>query len=128
MNKKISCPVIDSLVEAINARDLNALDNVFTEDAILEWPQSGERIIGSANRRAIYSRFPSLPKVTSKRTTGSGNFWILEANLDYGKGEQYLSVFIFELRDDRIAKEIAYWSKPFPAPEWRAPWVEYVNQ
>jgi hypothetical protein len=28
------------------------------------------------------------------------------------------------MRNGRIAREIAYWSKPFPAPEWRSAWVE----
>ena len=35
-----------------------------------------------------------------------------------------MSVFIFRMRGAQIAHEIAYWSKPFPAPEWRAPWIE----
>jgi ketosteroid isomerase-like protein len=115
---------IDALVAAINRRDLAALDRVFTEDVVMDWPQSGERINGGQNRRAIYSRFPSLPQVTPRRMTGSGDVWVLEANLDYGDGEPYKCVFVFEMRDGLIAKEIAYWAKPFPAPEWRAPWVE----
>ena len=115
---------IDALVNAINANDLQALDAVFTEDVILEWPQSGERIRGGSNRREIYRRFPSLPKVTPQRTTGHGDVWVLEASLDYGDGDPYQCVFIFSMREGKIAKEVAYWSKPFPAPEWRAPWVE----
>jgi ketosteroid isomerase-like protein len=115
---------IDALVAAINARDLQALDKVFTQDVVMEWPQSGERIRGEANRREIYSRFPSLPTVTPRRVTGSGDMWVLEATLDYGDGDPYQGVFIFKLRDARIAQEIAYWSKPFPAPDWRAPWIE----
>jgi len=115
---------IDALVNAINANDLQALDAVFTEDVILEWPQSGERIRGGSDRREIYRRFPSLPKVTPQRTTGSGDVWVLEASLDYGDGDPYQCVFIFSMREGKIAKEVAYWSKPFPAPEWRAPWVE----
>jgi ketosteroid isomerase-like protein len=117
---------IEALVAAINAADHSALDQVFTEDVVMEWPQSGERIVGGQNRREVYSRFPSLPKVTPRRMTGSGDVWVLEANLDYGDGDPYLCVFTFEMRDGRIAKEIAYWSKPFPAPDWRAPWVDRI--
>ena len=118
--------VIDRLVAAINADDRKALDDVFTDDVVMEWPQSGERIVGGANRREIYSRFPSLPKVTPRRTTGAGDVWTLEASLDYGDGDPFLCVFVFVIREGRIAKEIAYWSKPFPAPDWRAPWVERI--
>ena len=115
---------IEALVVAINARDLTALDKVFTEDVVLEWPQSGERIRGGRNRREVYSRFPALPRVTPRRLSGSGDVWVLEATLDYGDSEPYQCVFVFEMRGGLIARETGYWSKPFPAPEWRAPWVE----
>lgn len=124
MSKAAHPACIDALVNAINASDLQALDAVFTEDVILEWPQSGERIRGGENRREIYRRFPSLPTVKPGRTTGSGDVWVLEASLDYGDGDPYQCVFVFSVRDGKIAREVAYWSKPFPAPEWRAPWVE----
>ena len=124
MSEASNRAAIDALVAAINAGDLRALDGVFTEDVVMEWPQSGERIRGGKNRREIYSRFPSLPKVTPRRATGSGDTWVLEAGLDYGDGEPYQCIFIFQMRNGLIAQEIAYWSKPFPAPEWRAAWVE----
>jgi hypothetical protein len=44
-----------------------------------------------------------------------------------GDSDPYLCVFIFEMRDGLIAKETGYWSKPFPAPDWRAPWVEMME-
>ena len=116
--------VIDALAAAINARDLGALDAVFTDDIVMDWPQSGERIRGGKNRREIYSRFPTLPTVTPGRITGSGDLWVLEASLDYGDDDPYQCVFIFRIRDGLIAHETAYWTKPFPAPDWRAPWVE----
>ena len=116
--------VIDALIAAINGRDLVALDAVFTDDIVMEWPQSGERIRGAENRREIYGRFPSLPTVTPVRVTGSGDVWVLEASLDYGDGDPYQCVFIFRIAGGRIAHETAYWAKPFPAPDWRARWVE----
>jgi ketosteroid isomerase-like protein len=116
--------VINSLIAAINGKDLNALDKVFSENVIFEWPQSGERINGNKNRREIYKRFPSLPAVKSNRIQGNGEQWILEATLDYGNDDKYQCVFIFEIRNGLISKEIAYWSKSFSAPEWRKPWVE----
>jgi ketosteroid isomerase-like protein len=124
MSESSNSATIQALVAAINGRDLEALDKVFTEDIVMEWPQSGERIRGETNRREIYNRFPSLPKATPRRLTGSGDVWVLEASLDYGDGDPYQAVFIFEMRDGLIARETAYWTKPFPAPGWRASWVE----
>ena len=115
---------VEALVAALNDGDLDALDSVFTDDVVMEWPQSGERIVGGENRREVYSRFPSLPHVTPRRTTGNGDLWVLEADLDYGDGDPYQCVFIFEMRGGLIARETGYWSKPFPAPDWRAPWIE----
>lgn len=117
---------LEALVAALNASDLEALDHVFTDDIVMEWPQSGERIAGTQNRREIYSRFPALPHVTPRRITGSGDFWTVEASLDYGDGDPFQCVFIFEMRDGLIAKETGYWSKAFPAPAWRAAWVEMM--
>ena len=118
---------LKALVAALNAGDLEALDAVFTDDVIMEWPQSDERIVGGADRREVYSRFPGLPSVTPRRFTGSGDLWVLEASLDYGDGDPFQCVFVFELRDGLIARETGYWAKPFPAPEWRAPWVERIG-
>jgi hypothetical protein len=54
-----------------------------------------------------------------------GDLWVLEAEMDYD-GDPYQSVFVFEMQRGLIARETAYWSKPFPAPEWRAKWVEQI--
>ncbi|WP_241843091.1 nuclear transport factor 2 family protein [Agromyces albus] len=115
---------IEALIATLNAGDVDGMDAVFHEDAVMEWPQSGERIVGGDNRRGVYRAFPQLPKITPRRLTGEGDLWVAEADLDYGDGAIYQTVFIFELRDGKIAKETAYWSQPFPAPDWRAEWVE----
>ena len=53
----------------------------------------------------------------------SGDIVVAEATLDYD-GPSYETVFVFEFRDGKIARETAYWSNAFPAPDWRAQWVE----
>ena len=115
---------VEALIATLNAGDVDGMDDVFHEDAVMEWPQSGERVVGGDNRRGIYRSFPQLPKISPRRIVGEGDIWVAEATLDYGDGAEYQTVFVFELRDGRIAKETAYWSQPFPAPEWRAAWVE----
>jgi ketosteroid isomerase-like protein len=115
---------VEALIATLNAGDIDGMDAVFHEDAVMEWPQSGERIVGGDNRRGVYRAFPRLPKITPRRLTGEGDLWVAEADLDYGDGAVFQTVFVFELRDGKIAKETAYWSQPFPAPDWRAEWVE----
>jgi ketosteroid isomerase-like protein len=115
--------VINRLIACINARDIGVMDDLFHDDAVMDWPQSGEIVRGAENRRAIYAAFPQLPTITPRRMLSADDIVIAEASLDYA-GPVYATVFIFELRDGKIAKETAYWSEPFAAPAWRAEWVE----
>lgn len=119
-------PTIHAFVAALNTRDLEALDRLFTEDILIEWPQAGERIRGRANRREIYRRFPALPTVSPHRVSGEGACWVLEADFAYDTGDTHQCAFLFVLRAGRIAREVAYWAKPFPAPACRAAWVERI--
>ena len=118
--------VVEALIATLNAGEVAGMDPVFHDDAVIDWPQSGERIVGADNRRAIYGAFPQLPHISPRRITGEGDLWVVEADLDYGDGDLYQTVFVFELRGDRIVRETAYWTKPFPAPEWRSAWVERI--
>ena len=114
---------VERLIEGLNAKDVEVMNEVFVDESILAWPQSGEVIRGSANRQGLYRAFPSLPTITAYRTVSSGDLVVVEAELDYGT-ETYQAIFIFECRNGRIVRETVYWAKPFPAPEWRARWVE----
>ncbi|MDQ0575605.1 nuclear transport factor 2 family protein [Agromyces albus] len=58
---------IEALIAPLNAGDVDGMDAVFHEDAVMEWPQSGERIVGGENRRGVYRAFPQLPKITPRR-------------------------------------------------------------
>jgi ketosteroid isomerase-like protein len=37
---------VERLVAALNAKDLDLFDEQFHEDSVLEYPQSGERVVG----------------------------------------------------------------------------------
>lgn len=118
---------VQRLIDCINDRRIEVMDELFHDDALMDWPQSGERVRGAANRRAIYGAFPQLPTITPRRMTSAGDLVVAEASLDYG-GPVYETVFIFEFRDGRIARETAYWSEPFDPPQWRAQWVEAMER
>jgi len=119
--------VVERLIECINGKKVQVMDELFHDDAIMDWPQSGERIVGADNRRAIYGAFPALPTITPRRMVSQGDLVVAEASLDYGGGAVFKAVFIFELRDGKIARETAYWSQAFEAPDWRAEWVEKMD-
>lgn len=116
--------VIGRLIDCINDKKIEVMDELFHDDAVMDWPQSDEKVVGAENRRGIYQAFPALPTITPRRMVSDGDLVVAEASLDYGGGAEYKTVFIFEFRDGKIAKETAYWSEAFEAPAWRAKWVE----
>ena len=115
--------VVERLIACINDRHIEVMDELFHDDATMDWPQSRERVRGAVNRRAIYGAFPQLPTITPRRMVSDGELVIAEATLDYG-GPTYETVFVFEFRDGKILKETAYWSEAFDPPAWRSEWVE----
>jgi len=115
--------IVERLIACINDKRIEIMDELFHDDATMDWPQSRERVRGAVNRRAIYGAFPQLPTITPRRMFSSGEIVVAEATLDYG-GPTYETVFIFEFRDGKIEKETAYWSDAFDPPDWRAEWVE----
>ncbi|WP_024820935.1 nuclear transport factor 2 family protein [Arthrobacter sp. 31Y] len=118
--------VVKQLIDCINDRHIEVMDELFHDDAVMHWPQSGEVVRGAENRRGIYNAFPKLPTITPRRLLSSGDLVVAEALLDYD-GPTFETVFIFEFRDGKIARETAYWSEGFEAPEWRSQWVEISN-
>lgn len=115
---------IEKLVAGLNRGDVSVMDQVFHDDALMDWPQFSERIRGAENRRRVYESIPALPKIAARRIFGEGDLWIAEATLDYGDDATYSTVLIFEFRDGKIARETAYWATPAPPAAWRAEWVE----
>lgn len=122
-NNKANEAVIGRLIACINDGKIEIMDELFHDDAIMDWPQSGEVVEGAENRRGIYSSFPKLPTIAPRRMVSDGDLVVAEATLDYD-GPSFKTVFIFEFRDGKIAKETAYWSELFDAPSWRAKWVK----
>lgn len=114
--------LINRLLDGVDRGDISVMDEVFHEDAVMEWPASREQVVGAANRRAVYSHMPVLPKVSNRHVYGSGDLWVAEATLTYDS-KPFAAVLIFQLRDGKIATEVGYWAEPFDAPEWRSPWV-----
>jgi ketosteroid isomerase-like protein len=136
--------LIDRLVTNINQRDVQHLDEIFTEDVVIEWPQSGEVIRGLHNLRELIANYPSdplldptttrahgvdemrvvAPLFTLVRVQGGGNIGSAAVRARYPDGATWWWVRMYELRDGRIARSTEYFAQDFDAPEWRAPLVE----
>jgi ketosteroid isomerase-like protein len=117
--------VAEGLWKALQAGDWEAAGGYLHDDFVQEWPQSGGGSVGPDKALAIEQHFPGgLPTMRFRRTLAGGDLAVLEVELTYADGSRYLGVSVLELRDGKVAKETDYFAQPFPAPEWRAQWVE----
>ena len=120
--------VRDKLTAMVTNLDPDAEYEWRHEDFVADMPQSGERIRGRDNMRAMQRAFPPdrAPTFKVRRITGGGDVWTLEAVGDYG-GEVYLVVCIFEFSEGKILRETRYYPQRFEPPDWRAQWVERIE-
>jgi hypothetical protein len=138
--------VVRAYVDALAAHDHDATEALRHPDLTIDYPQSGERIHGPANMRAIEENFPgglpdgqidhivgsedrwvATPAYTIQRVAGSGDAWWLDGSATYPDGSTWSMVLLLELRDGLIHHATEYYAAPFEAPEWRARWVERVG-
>src|ERR1700751_5773184 len=99
---------------------------IYHEDAVLEYPQSGERTRGRRNIQNQRASQPSKKPFTVRRIIGSGHLWVTEFILTYDGRPSY-TVSIMEFEGDKVARETQYFADPFVAPAWRAQWVERMD-
>ena len=95
---------------------------MYHDDAVLEFPQSGERFDGVENFREWRSNYPEDTRFEFREIRGEGDSWVAELTVSYGGGPKSFGVSILELRDDKIARESIYVTEPWDPPEWRARW------
>ncbi|WP_392749341.1 nuclear transport factor 2 family protein [Streptomyces sp. LN590] len=105
------------------AGDQDAEHEIYHDDVITDYPQSGERIHGRRNLQALRSSHPAKLTFTIRRILGSGDLWITEYVIDYD-GKPASTISIMEFRDGKVAHETQYFADPFNPPAWRAGWVE----
>jgi hypothetical protein len=112
---------------ASDAGDFEVEHQIYREDAVLDYPQSGERIRGRRNIQQ--SRFvqPNKKRFTVRRMIGSGDLWVTEFVLSYD-GKPSYTVSIMEFRDGLVAHETQYFADPFPPGPSRANLAERMDE
>ena len=111
---------------ASDANDFEAEHAIYREDAVLEYPQSGERIRGRRNIQASRVAQPNRKRFTVRRILGAGDLWVTEFVLAYDGRPSY-SVSVMEFRDDKVARETQYFADPFEPGPSRAQLVERME-
>lgn len=111
---------------ASDAGDFAAEHQIYREDALLDYPQSGERIRGRDNIQSSRAAQPNMKRFTIRRITGAGDLWITEYVLTYDGRPSY-TVSIMEFRAGKVVRETQYFGEPFAPGPSRAQWVEPIS-
>jgi hypothetical protein len=102
MNNKIKQPDPsageEQILDALNAHwqasaagDLDAEHDIYDNDVICDYPQSGERISGRNNLQALRGHHPGKPSgFNVRRMLGSGDLWITEYTITYQGASRHL--------------------------------------
>ena len=115
--------VINEHWAASAAGDQVAEHEIYHDDVVCEYPQSGEIIRGRRNLQALRSHHPDKPSgFVVRRITGEGDLWVSEYTINYG-GKRAFTVSVMVFRDGKVSHETQYFADPFEAPSWRAQWV-----
>ena len=96
---------------------------IYAVDAILDYPQSGERFRGRATISAQRGGHPASRHFTVLRIVGGGNLWVSECVITYDGVPTY-SVSIMEFAHEHVVHETQYFTDTFRAPAWRAALAE----
>lgn len=123
MNDQAVRAALERHWDASDAGDFKAEHEIYREDAVLDYPQSGERICGRRNIQESRFLQPNNKRFTVRRMIGSGDLWVTEFILSYDGIPSY-AVSIMEFRNELVANETQYFADRFdPAPS-RAHLVE----
>jgi hypothetical protein len=108
------------------AGDFATEHDIYLEDAVLDYPQSRERIRGRQNIQTTRTLQPNKKRFVVHRIIGSGDLWISEFVLTYD-AQPFYTVSIMEFRGAKVAHETQYFADAFEAAKWRTQWVESMD-
>jgi len=114
---------LDQHWAASDANDFETEHHIYHEDAVLQYPQSGERIRGRRNIQITRSIQPNKKHFALHRIIGSGDLWVTEFILSYD-GRPSCTVSIMEFTGEKVARETQYFADPFDPSPARAQYVE----
>jgi hypothetical protein len=143
--------VVERFGQAMADDDFDTMDALIHDDYVLDYPQSGERIRGRANRRAIVEQYPGRVETGMKPSVGriigrddqfvtspfpawniihlagSGDAFQTTGSIRYPDGKLWHFVALMTLREGKIWREVDYFGEPFDPPAWRSQYVERIE-
>jgi hypothetical protein len=140
--------IIEKYGRALSERRFDLLAEVLADDYVEEYPQSGEMVRGRDNVIAIIQNYPGrdpdaalgdvstlsvkagdayravAPTFTVVRVEGAGDSGVSTIRATYPDHSRWWIVGLYTLRGDRLGSNRTFFAPDFPAPDWRAKWVQ----
>ena len=111
--------------QASERGDVDAEHAIYAPEAILDYPQSGERFRGRSKIQAQRGGHPAERHFILSRIVGAGELWVSECVITYD-GVPTHSVSVMEFNDGLVVHETQYFADPFTAPRGRAALAEPI--
>ena len=105
-----------------SGKDEDGAHEIYHEDAVLEFPQSGERFEGVENFKEWRRQYPTSLKFHTRRITHREELVVVENLISYGGNPWMFTVNLLEFRGEKVAPERIYIMDGWEAPAWRSPW------
>ena len=111
---------------AADADDFAVEHEIYADDAVLEYPQSRERIRGRPGIQASRMAQPDKKRFDVRRLVGAGSLWVSELVMTYDDRPVHV-VSIMEFQGDKVVRETQYFGDPFEPGASRTAWVERME-
>ena len=121
--------VIQELWTRIEARDWTGVGELLAEDAVVEWPVTGERIVGRKNYLAVNSEYPEGWSIHVLRVTGGApgsDQAVSEVEVPHSELGVFRAASFWTVREGRVTAAREYWTDlgGEQPPAWREPFTE----
>ncbi len=113
--------LVSAFWAAMQANDWRKAATYLAPDSVIDWPCSGERIVGRSDYAELQARYPT--------NTGRWSFDVHRLVVDEDvvvsevtvtDGEQSARVIAFsEIEDGQIARQVEYWPASYDPPPGR---------
>jgi SnoaL-like domain len=113
--------------EASERGDIEAEHAIYAAEAILDYPQSGERFRGRSRIQAQRGGHPAERHFSIRRILGGGGLWVSECVITYDGAPTY-SLSVMQLTNGLVTHETQYFADPFDASAGRAALAESIPE
>lgn len=120
--------LVEQFWEAMKTNNFRSVGSLLSDDFVLDWPQSNERIRGRDNFAAMNEEYPAhgLWQFTVNRIVGNDSAAVSDVSVTDGV-QTARAISFFSVQDEKIVKLVEFWPEPFPARDDRKHLVEKID-